>query len=150
METNKIAQDSVLQALTSFAKSHIDHQISLIETESSNLWKKIGTGAAFCELSRSFFATFTDKYLKYYLEREAAHSIDDYTAIVVFSNHLSEQTQTISHHAFDTAKLTQSFAAGWYNNHSKDRLPSEKEISGFLNIAFGKLREEFRREADRQ
>jgi hypothetical protein len=150
LESNKIAQDSVLQALASYEKEHTTAQLSLLSTESPNIWDSIGTGAAFCELSRSFFASFSDRYLRYFLEREAAHSIDNYKAIESFSTQLSAQAQALSHHAFDTAKLTQSFAAGWYTNHAKDHLPSEKEVVGFLGMAFTKLREEFRREADGQ
>ena len=59
---------------------------------------------------------------------------------------LREQVDKVSRHAFETTKIAQSFAAGWYNRHAKTRAPSEDEISGFLAIAFGKLREDLRRE----
>lgn len=150
LESNKIARDAVLQALVTFEREHTDTQLSLFDKSSSGIWDSVGTGAAFCELSRSFFAAFSDRYLRYYLEREAAHTINNYQAMESFSNQLSEQAQALSYHAFDTAKLTQSFAAGWYNNHSKSKVPTEKDITGFLGMAFGKLREEFRREAAKQ
>jgi hypothetical protein len=46
------------------------------------------------------------------------------------------------------AKLTQSFAAGWYNKYAVNSLPDNKQVEAFLRMSFGKLREEFRREAD--
>ncbi|MGB8472696.1 MAG: hypothetical protein WCE61_01275, partial [Candidatus Acidiferrum sp.] len=52
-----------------------------------------------------------------------------------------------SRHAFETAKITQSFAAGWFNRHVRGGSnPTDAEIRGFLAIAFGKMREDLRRE----
>jgi hypothetical protein len=45
-------------------------------------------------------------------------------------------------------QITQSFAAGWFNAHARDKLPDNKEVEGFLAIAFGKLRDELRREGE--
>lgn len=36
------------------------------------IWKDAGSGSVFCELARSFFAAFTDRQIKYYIERSAA------------------------------------------------------------------------------
>ena len=58
-------------------------------------------------------------------------------------NHVDE----VSHHAFETARITQSFAAGWFNNYAREGMPSEGEIEGFLSHQIGKLREELNREA---
>jgi hypothetical protein len=45
-------------------------------------------------------------------------------------------------------RITQSFAAGWFNAHTRDRLPDAKEVEGFVGLAFGKLRDELRREGE--
>lgn len=148
LEVNKIARDALLQALSTYKQNHTSEQISLFDSNYQPVWGSIGNGAAFCELARSFFSSFTDRQLKYYIERTAASSIDDYSKLQKFSSGLSAQTETISHHAFETSKIMQSFAAGWFNNHSKNSLPTESEIFGFLRTSFGKLREEFRREAE--
>lgn len=60
---------------------------------------------------------------------------------------LQEHIQKVSRYAFETAKITESFAAGWYNKHTKESIPSKKDIRGFLWLAFEKLREELRRES---
>jgi len=70
LESNKIARDALLQAIASYERSKDDGQISLFGEKSPNVWADIGSGAAFCELARGFFAAFTDRYLRYYLERE--------------------------------------------------------------------------------
>jgi hypothetical protein len=148
LEINKIAKDAALQAVIDYQQKHTSNQFSLFGEEPSNVWKTVGNGAAFCELARSFFAAFTDRQIKYYLDREAASSICDYTKLESFSQQLSEYTKTISDHAFDISKIMQSFAAGWFNKNATSTLPNEEQIKGFLNHSFQKLREEFRREGE--
>lgn len=148
LEINKIAKDAVMQAIIEYQQNHENGQLSFLSEHSSNVWSNAGTGAAFCEMARTFFASFTERQLKYYIERTAASSIDNYEALQAFNQQLSAQSKSIADHTFEISKLTQSFAAGWYNNNVINSLPDEKQVEGFLRISFGKLREEFRREAE--
>ena len=150
LETNKIARDATMQAIIGYQKAHETDQLSLFSDGKENIWKSAGSGTAFCEMARSFFASFTERQLKYYIERAAASSIDDYETLQKFNNQLNEQTQAIADHTFEISKLTESFAAGWYNKNVVDSLPSTQQVEGFLGHAFGKLREKFRREASGQ
>jgi hypothetical protein len=146
LESNKITVDALLNTITTYESNNQNDQLLLFNEQSSSIWENTGTGAAFCDLARSFFSSFTDRYLKYYLDRVASSAINDYNLIESFSNKLSEQ---IEKHAFETSKIMQSYAAGWFNVHSKDRLPNIDEIKSFLKLTFTKLREEFRREAEK-
>lgn len=148
LEINKIAKDAVMQAIIDYRQNHETGQLSLLSEYSENVWSNVGTGAAFCELVRTFFASFTERQLKYYIERAAASSIDNYETLQAFNQQLSAQSKSIANHTFEISKLTQSFAAGWYNKHVTNSLPNEKQVEDFLRISFGKLREEFRREAE--
>jgi hypothetical protein len=148
LEVNKIAKDAVMQAVIDYKKNHETSQISFLSEDSGNVWSNAGTGAAFCEMARTFFAAFTERQLKYYIERAAASNIDNYESLQVFSNQLSAQSKSLADHSFEISKLTQSFAAGWYNKNVVNALPSENQVVGFLRMSFGKLREELRREAD--
>jgi hypothetical protein len=146
LESNKIAVDALLNAITTYESNNQNNQLLLFNEQSSSIWANTGTGAAFCDLAREFFSSFTDRYLKYYLDRAASYTINDYNLIESFSNKLSEQ---ISKHAFETSKIMQSYAAGWFNVHSRNNLPSVDEVKSFLKLTFTKLREEFRREAEK-
>ena len=150
LEVNKLATDAVLQAVITYQKRHETGQLSIFSDQSENVWKDAGSGSAFCEMARTFFAVFTEKHVKYYIERAAASSIDDYRTLSQFNQQLSVQSTAIADHAFEISKLTESFAAAWFNKNVSDSLPTEKQIEGFLRVSFGKLREEFRREADGQ
>jgi len=148
LEINKIAKDAALQAIINYQQKHSSNQLSFFGEESSNIWKSVGSGAAFCELARSFFAAFTDKQIKYYLDREAASSIGDYVKLESFTQQLSEHTAMISEHAINISEIMQSFAAAWFNKNAILTLPNEEQIKGFLKHSFQKLREEFRREGE--
>jgi hypothetical protein len=117
--------------------------------EAVNVWKKAANGAGFCELSRLFFAKFTERYLNYFLEREASAALPTIEDRERFREQLRQHVDQISQHAFETAKITQSFAAGWYNRHARRGRPSQREVERFLSIAFGKIREELLREGSR-
>lgn len=148
LEINKIARDAVSQAVIDYQQLHQSKQLSLFSEKHENVWLTAGAGAAYCELARTFFASFTDRQIKYYIERVAASSIDNYKTLNSFSNKLTLQSNAIADHAFEISKIMQSFAAGWFNNNAVSSLPSREKVQKFLQMSFGKLREELRREAD--
>ena len=116
--------------------------------DSRDIWRRADNGAGFCEVSRLFFAKFTERYLRYFLEREASASMASVSDRDLLATQLREHIDGVSRFAFETSRITQSFAAGWFNNHARDRYPTKDESRGFLSLAFGKMREELKREAD--
>jgi hypothetical protein len=150
LEYAQLAQGAASDAIANWYSEH-SSQRSLFqgEGEQTEIWSQAATGAGFCELSRLFFAKFTERYLNYFLEREASASCRTIEQRDLLQEQLRQHIDTISKHAFETAKITQSFAAGWHNLHTKESTPSDNEVEGFLAIAFGKIREELRREGDK-
>ena len=148
LEINKLAKDAAMQAVIDYQDRHKTEQLSLFAEQLDNVWSNAGTGAAFCELSRTFFASFTERQLRYYIERAAASSIDNYDTLQAFNKQLTQQSTAITEHTFEISKLIQSFSAGWFNKNAVHSLPTKQQIRGFLSMSFGKLREEFQREAD--
>jgi hypothetical protein len=148
LEVNKMACDAVLKSVMLFYDRHKDNQLSLFGNGAEETWRKAGTGAAFCEMARSFIAEITEKQLRYCIEREAARTINDFGLMQAFDSALSVQSTAISNHALDISKLMQSWAAGWYNKEAVISLPSDEQLHRFLEYSFSKMREEFRREAD--
>lgn len=150
LENNKLVKDSVLQAISVYQKEHSQEQLTFFDNKNGSMWSEIGTGAAFCELSRSFFAAFTDRQIKYYVERSAASEISDLNKLNSFISVLSNHSDLVSHHAFETSKIMQSFAAGWFNKNAKNDMPSDSQVSDLLKVSFRKMQEEFRREAEQE
>ena len=146
MEIGKLAKDSLMSSIISYQQVHETNQISFDGFNEKNVWRDIDSGAAFCELTRSFVAEFTERNLNYYLERVAASEIKDYAKLIAFNQSLWKQSEAITTHSQEISKLVQSFAAGWYNKHTEEDIPNDEKIVGFLTVAFKKIKEEFRRE----
>lgn len=151
-EYGEIAQKAAGDAISIWYRQNQVHTLSLFESldDPFEVWRKAGNGAGFCELSRLFFAKFTQRYLEYFLEREASAALGDIDRRIEFEQRLEEHVDAISLHAFETAEITQPFAAGWFNKYATERIPSEKEIEGFLLHAFGKIRDALQREDDKE
>ncbi len=146
LETNKLVRDAAVQAIMDYYQQHVPEQLSLFQTD-NNPFKRRGSGREFCELARYFFAAFTEKQIRYYIDREASSIIGDYGKYIHFSDTLTEYSLEITEHAFEISKIVQSFAAGWFNKHALDITPTDTSVTDFLKISFGKVREELRLEA---
>lgn len=146
LETNKLARDAAVQAVMDFYEKHSSKQLTLFQND-DNPFKEKGSGREFCELARYFFASFTEKQIRYYIDRIAASTIDNYENYMHFSDSLTAQSLAITEHAFEISKIMQSFAAGWFNKYALDKSPAEESVTDFLKMSFGKVREELRLEA---
>lgn len=142
------AKQSMIDAISEWSKKNQLQQYLVFNENSSpfEIWRKASTGAGFCELSRTFFSSFTERYLKYFLEREASYQINNLFDRVNFNNQLEKHIDLISKHAFETSKIAQSFSAGWYNKNTKKGLPADETIRGFLSFTFQKLNSELLKE----
>lgn len=147
LETFEIARRAVADAITTWSRDNATTQSELFpDATPANPWGGLGTGAGFCELSRLFFARLTERYLSYFLDREASAALPDLRAREQFRQHLQRHLGDVSKHSFETAKITQSFAAGWFHKYAVKDPPGEADVRRFLAYAFAKLREDLQRE----
>jgi hypothetical protein len=149
-EYGQLALSAAADAIGQWHKQHSLNQISLFQPSSElfESWRNLGRGAGFCELTRLYFGKLTERYLNYFLDRAASAVFPNIQQRELFQSEIRSHIDDVSKHAFETAKITQSFAAGWFNAHTQDKMPDVKEIDGFLSLAFGKLRDELRREGE--
>lgn len=146
-EVGEIATRAATDAIVRWQAEHQQQGPLFPSDDAGFVWSKAASGAGFSEVSRLFFSSFTERYLKYFLEREASAILPTIDERERFSRDLSRHVDAVSRHAFETSKITQSFAAGWYNKHAHGERPSPRRVESFLRTAFAKLREELAREA---
>lgn len=146
-EYNTISKQAAIDAINCWYTANKPKEENLFSNKlnSEEILSRTANGSGFCELSRLFFSKFTERYLKYFLEREAS-SVVAYSNRVLFNNEIEKHIDLISKHAFETSKITESFAAGWFNKNVKTSFPSDKQIKGFLSYAFHKIANELLRE----
>jgi hypothetical protein len=150
-EYSEIAVSAASDALTHWYRENTTKQEGLFPKlkDPYEPWRSAGNGSGFCELSRLFFSKFTERYINYFLDREASIFLN-IEHRDRFKNSISTNIKEISKHAFETAKITQSFSAGWYNKHVKEvsGLPPKDSLHNFLRYSFEKMREELLRESE--
>lgn len=151
-EYSTFAVQSMIDTISEWSQKNQLQQTLIFDSnkDSFSTWQRAADGSGFCELSRIFFSKFTGRYLKYFLEREASSRIQSLSDREQFSKKLETHIQDISKHAFETAKIAQSFAAGWYNLHATDKIPTDDKLEDFLAFAFKKLNSELLREEDNE
>jgi hypothetical protein len=150
-EYGELATRAAGEAICTWFEQNRSGSRSLFERDENAfaIWHGVSAGSGFCELARQFFARFTERHLNYYLEREASAAAPSLEAREALQRNLKDHIDRISRHAFETAKITQSFAAGWFNKRRNERRVSGEEIENFLRLAFGKIRDELLREGHR-
>lgn len=116
-------------------------------TTSRDVWRRAGTGSGFCELARIFFSKFTERYLNYFISREASASLTDLKQRDQLASGLNEHIDGVSKFAFEVSEITQSFAAGWFNKHASPNLPSSDDVETLIYVSLGKINEELSRES---
>ncbi len=147
-EYRDIAAAAGADALVLWYQGHRVQDRSLFEDFDSadKTWTKLGDGAGFCELSRLFFGKFVERYVRYFLEREASQVMPSLSHRDQMRTDLEAHVEDVSQHAFETSRITQSFAAGWFNKHAPNGMPSRSQMHGFVSHAFSKLRDEMAQE----
>lgn len=149
-EYSAFANHALIETVSQWTKQNsVQRQIKFDNDNNSfDDWRSAADGSGFCELSRMFFSTFTDNYLRYFLEREASAKITNLFDRDSFNKKLDQHVDQISKHAFETSKITQSFSAGWFNKNAINEIPSDEKIKGFVSFCFRKLNSEIIREKE--
>jgi hypothetical protein len=143
-EYETFAKQALVDTINRWYLDNIEQGRSLFSEgiDSVAIMRKAAKPEGFCEITRLYFANYTERYLKYFLEREASTVINNVEVRKSFSNEIDKHIDDISKHAFETAYITQSFAAGWYTKNALDKNPSEVSVTGFLSRSFNKMKAE--------
>lgn len=148
-EYSSIATQCTLDTITDWFSRNTSGETSLFPEHPLEKWKKASSGSGFSEISRLFFSSFTKRYLRYFLEREAAWKLKTVDNRIDFNERIDKHIETIAVHAFETSKITQSFSAGWYNKHVQDKVPTDRSIKGYVSFGFKKINSELLREEEK-
>lgn len=116
--------------------------------DTTAVWRAAQNAGAFSDICRVFFGKFTERYIRYFLDREASAQIPTVDARNQFSRNLEQHLEQIARHSFETTKISQSFSAGWYNRYARGvDAPDTATTQRFLGYAMAKLKSELLRES---
>lgn len=150
-EYQTFAYQAGIDALNKWYKANVDSGITLFSDGIDNefVFSKMGDAGKFSDLARYYLSNFTERYLKYYLERTASQTITNIAERERFNKAIENHVDDISKHAFETTKITQSLIAALFNRYIKSDKLNKKEVKNFLSFSFDKMKGELLREEDK-
>ncbi len=149
-EFESLAKSSAFDTIADWYEKSSTNQFLLFDKQNiSDVWSTAADGRGFCELSRIYFSNLVERYLKYFVEREASSKMPFFKDRNSLNSQLEKHIDQISKHAFETTKITQSYSAGWFNKHTKDKVPSDRLIKNYIGYSLGKIKGELLRESEK-
>jgi len=141
------ARDSFAQVLLKSAGSSLQTLFGVESSEASKALQSSLKGKSLGATMHEFFATFTQRYLNYYLGREVPYHVGAGKAFSNTDRH-SEFSQAFDLYVRQTVRITDEFTPGWFGKARWEQRLTHQEVSGFAHIAFKKIGSEFQRGAE--
>jgi hypothetical protein len=107
---------------------------------------KLGTEVQFGRLARDFFARFTERSLKYYVDRELPRHVGADRRFQTLADQ-KEFSRALELHCQQAAKIVEAFAGGWWSKARFEKDLSEERTARFVSYALKKMRDELRKGA---
>ena len=138
----EIARDSFAQVLLKSAGSSLQTLFGVESGDASRAFQTSLKGKPLGSTMHEFFATFTQRYLNYYLGREVPYHIGVGKAFSNTDRH-SEFNPAFDLYVRQTVRIADEFTPGWFGKARWEQRLTHKEVSGFAHVAFKKIRSEF-------
>ena len=138
-----IANLSLMDTITETVAVHQNSLFGSNIEDIQNAFKAYSSQKQFGILSRRFFAHFLARTVKYLLNKELSNHIGSEHSLRNIQS-AKEFNDALALYAYQSAKIMEDFAGGWYSKHNWESRGeiSEKETSGFVAFALRKLRME--------
>ncbi|MGH2535107.1 MAG: hypothetical protein ACRDJW_22825 [Thermomicrobiales bacterium] len=109
-------------------------------------FRRHSSEAQFGDLARRFFADFTARTLRFYVDRELAHAVGG--GGLATARETGEFSAALDLHARQTAKVVELYAARWYAKKHWERLGAIEidDTQAFVAHALDKLQASLKRE----
>lgn len=142
---SRMAELSLRQVLT---RNLVDQSKTLFGTgldEIQSACRAMSTRKTFGKVARDFFATFMGRSIRYLTDKELSNyvgpnrPVSSPDQVLVFE-------QALNRHCYETAKIVEDFAGGWFSKHNweTNNNISEKETAGFTAYALEKIQMDLR------
>ncbi len=141
----ELSAQALRQALTETVAQEGPSLFGGSEADLQRAFAVYATRARFGELARRFFAAFMSRSLRSFVDRELANHVGRTQALANISSS-GEFMRALDAHVWQTAKIVEDFAGGWYSKHNWETKGhiSPSETQQFLAVALRKLRFELR------
>lgn len=119
------------------------HQLRLLGDDKSSVlsaMKSISSKKGYAELGHTFFSQFLSRFLNFYLSRATASSTGSDRFHQV--GDVSEFNNALRTHCRQSSLIVRDFCGSWFSKTSFKEGITQKNSSGFLKVALGKISKE--------
>jgi len=116
-----------------------------------NAFKTYSSQKQFGIISRKFFGHFLSRTLEYFINKELSNCIGANHSLQTIQS-AREFNEALSVYSYQSAKILEDFAGGWYSKHNWEEQGqiTEEDASNFVAFALRKLRMELGQEYNRE
>jgi hypothetical protein len=107
--------------------------------------RKYSSPNQFSKLARMYFTKVFKRGLQFFISKESPNKIGESCKFKDISS-LSNFDAALETYCFQSAKIVEDFAEGWYSKRNWEGEISEQHAKGFVAVAVDKLRAEIARE----
>jgi hypothetical protein len=140
-DLSEIAQKAAGEAITSVATSGTG---KLFDTELRDAVRPLSTKKGFGELGQHFFGTFVARFLNFYLSRVTAATLG--SPGLRDLGDIADFNRSLRAHCKQSAWIVRDFCSQWYSKTEYEKGINLRNTSGFLSVAFEKLRSELKQQ----
>ena len=99
----------------------------------------------FAKLSRLYFSKVLNRCMQFFVSKESPNNVGEGKKFKDISD-LSDFNAALQAYCYQSAKIVEDFAGGWYSKRNWQGEISEQDARGFVAVAMEKLRAEIARE----
>ena len=142
-DLSEIAQQSAGEAITSLTGPRTA-SLFADDPDARDAIRPLSTKKGFGELGQRFFGTFIARFLNFYLSRATAAAIGGPRLRDL--GDLAEFNRSLRAHCNQSARIVRDFCGEWYSKTEFQKGINLENTSGFLAVAFTKLRSELKQQ----
>jgi hypothetical protein len=142
-DLSEIAQKSAGEAIASLTASRAGNLFGS-ETDVRDAVRPLSTKRGFGELGQRFFGAFVARFLNFYLSRVTAATLGSPGLRDLVD--VTEFNRSLRMHCNQSARIVRDFCGQWYSKTEYQKGISLENTSGFLAVAFEKLRSELKQQ----
>lgn len=137
----EMAQLSAQETISTLCGSQVRSLFGTPTDELQSGLKAYSTTSQFGVLAHTFFASFTARYLKYFLSRELSNHVGEGRRFSNLNEH-AEFNKALDLHCRQMARIVQSFAGSWYSKTEFETGITPEKAQAFVHVALKKIKSE--------
>ncbi len=144
---SELSQQAFRETLTYIISSSSSSLFQTTYEETILKFKQFSTGRNFAIISRIFFSSILRRYLQFFISKESSNHISTSSQFESVYDLVDFNTD-LNNYCYQTCKIIEDFAGGWFSKKSWEGKISQEDVEGFIYVAIKKIQKEINSEIE--